>query len=241
MARTRTLTNLIADVRSRADQASAGGNSFIQDSEITEWLNQAWAELYDALIATSEDYYLTAVFFNTTGGTDSYAFSTIGATDFYKAKGVDVLLGGTQYATARRFNFQERNDFQVNSGVWSGPNTNDIRYAIWANSIVMRPVPPGTFTVRLWYHPVAARMVLGSDTIDGVDGWELFVVDFAAKKCAHKDNDGELAAALNDDVEKQRARILSRASTRHPGQAPKVAINRGRAWSPGLRNRWWPW
>ena len=70
--RSRSAYDLIGDVRSRSDQQTLNGQvAYITDAEILEWLNQAWAELYDLLTKTGEHYYLKQQNFQSVNGVTS--------------------------------------------------------------------------------------------------------------------------------------------------------------------------
>ena len=62
--RTRTLTQLIADVRARADME---GDGHVTDAMITVWLNQGIADLWDMLVFSDpERHYVTDTISTTT-------------------------------------------------------------------------------------------------------------------------------------------------------------------------------
>ena len=58
MSRTRMLSELILETRQRADMVNS---AFVTDLEVTRCINESWAQLYDALLSTGEDYYLKYV------------------------------------------------------------------------------------------------------------------------------------------------------------------------------------
>lgn len=58
MARSRTLLQLRDEVRQRADMVNS---AFVTDAEVDRCINQSWAQLYDRLLATGEDYYVKYV------------------------------------------------------------------------------------------------------------------------------------------------------------------------------------
>lgn len=203
--RTRSAYNLIADVRSRSDQVTSyGAVPFIQDSEILEWLNQAWADMYDHLIKSGEHYYLRQDDFVTTTS-DVYPLPA----DHYKTMGVSVQTNG-YYVPIHRFQFEQRDGYQPQ---------------------IVAGVP-----VRHMFYPVAQRMTLsdgaspaGSGSfIDGVNGWEIYCVDWAAKKCAERDENADLAAMLGADIGATLQRIVSMSTSRNPGEAPKTRVVRGK-------------
>jgi len=218
MARTRTLVLLRGDVRARVDAMST--DAFVTDSDLTEWLNQEWAELYDILIGGVDTYYLKVDAFNTTAGTSSYDLPS----DYYKTRGVDVKTTTGYFRNAHRFNFEQRNDYPITG--WSWPDS--IQYDIRASKLTFMPSPAGTYAVQHQYIPSAVRMSADSDTIDGVNGWELYVVAGAAMKWALKEDNTELASMLANEKAALRARITSVSRDRDSGEAPKVRVVRGR-------------
>ena len=240
--RSRSAYDLIGDVRSRSDQQTLNGQvAYITDAEILEWLNQAWAELYDLLTKTGEHYYLKQQNFQSVNGVTSQPLPD----DHYKTMGVDVLVGGFWQA-AHRFQFERRNDFQTVTGDWTWPV--DIYYDLWGQALQFMPVPNGLYPVRHWYYPIPFRMTLddggtppGSvSNVDGVSGWEQYAIDWAAQKCAERDENTDLSGMLGAAIERKKAHILKMASTRNPGEAPQTRIVRGRQSSVGLQ-RWWRW
>jgi hypothetical protein len=234
MPRSRTLAALRNDVLTRVDMV---GSTWAPTADINEWINQAWAELYDLLIDTGEKYYLTtpAPVFTTSTGTDIYPLPA----DHYKTLGVDALISGTQWYDLHRYQFERRNDYTITAGDWSG--VSPVLYDIRAGYLHFIPSPPGNYTVRHYYYPAAVRMVNDTDTIDGVNGWELFAINYAAKMLAERDDNAELAAALTQEMLRQSQRITTFASDRNVGEAPQTRVARGRAWTPGLPRRWWTW
>ena len=50
-----TLATLRNRVRQRADMEN---NNFVSDSEVNQYINSSYAELYDLLVAKFEDYYV---------------------------------------------------------------------------------------------------------------------------------------------------------------------------------------
>ena len=240
--RSRSAYDLINDVRSRCDEKTLNGQtSFITDDEILEWLNQAWAELYDFLIKTGEHYYLRQQNYTSINGVTDYPLPD----DHYKTVGVDVLVGGF-WQNAHRFQFERRNDYQTVTGDWTWPV--DIYFDIWGQNLHFMPVPNGLYPVRHFYNPAPFRMTLNdgatppgsASRVDGVSGWEQYAIDWAAQKCAERDENTDLSAMFGAAMAAKRAHIISMASTRNVGEAPVTRIVRGRQGSVGP-SRWWRW
>ncbi len=156
------------------------------------------------------------------------------------------MIGG-YWSPAHRFHFEQRNDYQNVTGDWTWPVF--IYYDFWQNSLHFIPTPNGQYPVRLWYVPTAQRMTLNDggnpagslSVMDGINGWEEYVIDWAAKKCAQRDENFDLANSLLADLKETEAHILSMASSRNPTEAPRTRVIRGRLWSPGVPRRWWGW
>ena len=240
--RSRSAVLLIADVRARCDELTSNGQQpFITDGEILEWLNQAWAELYDLLIKTGEHYFLKQQTYTSLNGVTDYPLPD----DWYKTVGVDLLVGGF-WQNAHRFQFERRNDYQTVTGDWTWPV--DVFFDIWGQALHFMPVPNGLYPVRHWYYPIAQRMTLNdgssppgsASSIDGVNGWEQFAIDWAARKCAQRDENLDLADSIGQDMAAKRDHIIKMASTRNVGEAPTTRIVRGRQGTIGP-NRWWRW
>ena len=107
MSRTRMLSELILETRQRADMVNS---AFVTDLEVTRCINESWAQLYDALLSTGEDYYLKYVDLpaaNTFGvdppgsGSASFAFVAeyVRNTALY---GATVAIAGTYDAPSGR-------------------------------------------------------------------------------------------------------------------------------------------
>lgn len=223
--RTRTLANLRADARKRADVENA--TALIPDADVNEYINQGWTRIYGILCRTGENYYLTYQTFNTSPGTDLYALPS----DHFQTKGVDVQISSGRYQAADRFQFERRNDYQ--SADWSWPTR--VLYDLEGTNMRFVPAPSGAAPVRHWYYPAAVRLVNDADTLDGGNGWELYAVDWAALYCATKDENYELVNELKQTLAKFESDITKEAATRIQGQAPKVRRIRykGRLWWPG--------
>lgn len=86
MARSRTLLQLRDEVRQRADMVNS---AFVTDAEVDRCINQSWAQLYDRLLATGEDYYIKYVDITLPAGQSvspptpsAYSLSSVGLTPF---------------------------------------------------------------------------------------------------------------------------------------------------------------
>lgn len=227
----------LSDLRTAAKQrANREGDDdtlgFITKAEWNTYINASWRELYDLLVTRYQDQYAKAsASFAVTGATDTYSWTTLAVSDLYKALGVDMLVGQTNYwQPLKRFNFAERGQGNPLSPLVAGvPGLYDLRYQLRGDGVVfMQPVPSAT--CRLWYIPVAPAMVADGDTIDDVNGYgEYVIVDAAMKALVKEDTDVSQLAALKGQL---RERILTAASNRDAGGAETISDTSDYGWWP---------
>lgn len=201
-AGTLTLAQLRTQIRERSDQKNASGvytTSFITDSELNNYINQSYFELYDILVQKfGDDYYVApALEFTADGSSQLYAFpngTNYGAAPaFYKFMGLDLALGGETnsdgWVTVRNFMFSDRNRYAV-PNFQSFYGVTNLRYRITGNYLYLTPVPSGGQIFRLWYVPRMTELSSDSDTVDGVSGWtEYIIVDACIKILAKEESD----------------------------------------------------
>lgn len=218
-----TLTEFIERCRERADMENS---RFISDAELTRYINASIQELYDLLIATrGENYYITSSTFTTSGSTDTYALPA----GMLKLMGVDLIRSSTEAYTLRSFRWQERNR---NREPYYFNDTTNLRYQIRGNNLVFSPVPQNNQQIKLWYIPAATLLSSGSDSFDGINGWEEYVVIDCAIKMKSKEESpvDELLLAKQD----MKARILQASAGRDSTEPARVVdtevINRSLWW-----------
>ena len=96
----------LADIKNRARRRADMVNSqFISDAELLDFINASYAELYDLIVQTYEDYFVTSTTFTLTSS-DAGVYTL--PSNFYKLKGVDYELGGN-YTTIYPFKWNTRN------------------------------------------------------------------------------------------------------------------------------------
>ena len=141
-----TLTELRTLSRQRADMENS---QFVDDTELTRYLNNSWGELYNLIGENfNEDYFTTSSTISLTSGTDSYSLPS----DFYKLRGVDLVVTSTESVPLRRYNWAQRtrNSLTVYA--------RDYRYRLQKNSIVFTPVPSTSDSVKLFYIPSPRKL-----------------------------------------------------------------------------------
>lgn len=170
MALTVTLSSLREQARQRADMVNS---RFILDDEWNTYINSAYTELRDLLITQGADWFVESQVLNLTGAQDYIEIPD----NVYKLVGIDYSLGGEQYPM-QKFIFADRFKYKWNSNV--------LRYRIVGGRIEFRPQPAAQ-AITLWYVPPTTLLQSDSDEVDGVNGWEDYIIVDAAIKALLKE------------------------------------------------------
>lgn len=184
----------LSDLRTQAKQrADMVNSSFVSDPEWNTYINSSFKELYDLMVgAYGNDYFAV---FGTPSVTDGVNTTFPLPVDFYKGLGVDQLIGG-RWVNVPPFSVAERNRVSSFAGQ---PPSSGIQF-------------------RLIYIPRPAPMVNDSDVVDGVAGWEDYIVVRAAMKALAKEESDVSVLAGELAVLKQR--IEAMAENRDAGNPP---------------------
>lgn len=179
MSRTRTLTQMIADVRQRTNLETS---TFVTDAEITEYLNQELAELWARIAQGSgAPHYRAAYPYSVTTSQTLYPLPA----DFWRVQGVEATISGTTYRM-RAFGPAERAAL-VNSAASQYPWFDTTKYRIQADNIEFQPVTQA-FSATLFYTPSQPRLVNVGDTFDGYNGYEMAAIYGACATCQAKED-----------------------------------------------------
>lgn len=192
-----TLAYLKEQVRARADQQNS---QFIQDAELTNYINGSVSSLYDLLVETAEDYYMASQVIPIIQGTNEYSLPT----NFYKVLGVDYLVNNKPVPMSR-FNFRDRHLYN-----YLDARPEIVRYAIWGSLLVFKPVAPRIASVTLWYVPTVTKLVNDTDVLDGVNGWEEYAILDAAIKCMVKEESDPTALLAQQASVKERIKTMAK-------------------------------
>lgn len=219
-----TLTDLISRARSRADMVNS---LFCTDAEFTVFVNSAYAELYELLVKTFEDYFLTSTTIATVAGTDTYALPV----GMFKLRGVDLLLSAApgHYVPLERFEFEERWKF---ADGWSSGYTaagTQLNYTLVNKQLLLAPAPDGIYSLKVWYVPNYTPLVAGSDvTVDLENDWGDYIVLEAAIRALQKE-ESDISSLFA-----QKSAIISRiqtaAANRDAGKPMRMTRSRTERW-----------
>jgi hypothetical protein len=213
MASNVTLATLREQARARADMKDSG---FISASELDFYINSEIQELYDLLTTKFEDYYLISTNSTVLAGTDNVALPS----DFYKLRGIDIEVAPGQFISAKRFTFQERN-LQTNPLIYPYFQQNTYFYQIRGNTLYfLNGNNQAPLNIRIWYVPVAAKLVNASDNFDGINGYEEYVIVGTAMRMLQKEESD--VSVLFNAKQLMKKRIEETAANRDVGLPSKV-------------------
>lgn len=208
-----TVAQIVLEAKQKADMENS---NFVKPEEWIRYVNNGYKELYDILVSKFEDYYTVGpVALTVAQGASSVALPA----DFYKLRGVDRSNGGNDFFAILPFNFNDRNRRGYYQR-WRGIEPS-IRYRIMGNNLIFTPQDQAAGNYQIYYVPRAADLTSDTDTIDGVNGWEEYVINSAAEEALIKEESdtsavaGAKAALLG--------RIQAMAANRDAGQVETVS------------------
>lgn len=229
-----TLGNLRIEAQQRINKENS---QFYTNQEWNSMLSQSYKELYDILIQKfGNDYFLANPYTYTTSGTiDSTTQQSTYPlpNDFYKLMRVEVTLNPSDpnsWVTLREFE-------AIQANLWNFPNVytfygiTNLRYRLWGDNLNIVPIPSAGQTIRILYSPRPNQLINDTDLVNGVSGWEEYIVtDACIKALAKEESDPQIfliqkAALLQ--------RIIEAAENRNVGEPEKVSDSKLRnfAWS----------
>lgn len=208
-----TLLQLRTLARQRADMENS---QLVLDPELTNYVNDSYAELYDLLVTQFEDYYLAAPqTFTIASGSNTQALPAT----FYKLRAID-LQNGSDWLTVRQFNFAERNH-RATSISRIGYAAKNVSYRVMGQNIYFEPELDAAGTYRLWFIPRYTPLVADGDTMgDVLDFGEYVIIDAAIKMLIKEESD---IGALMAQKQAMTERVMTMAKDRTVDQPERIA------------------
>jgi hypothetical protein len=202
-------------IREQADMEETGTAAFVDDPELLRMINASIGIWHGMLVeAMPERFEVSASF---TG-----AASVALPANYYITLGVDFQESASRYVTLHRVLYQERNRFETTSA------SPAVAYYVSASSLFLLPAPTGG-TYRHSYISHAPELVVGADTIDGVNGWEQWIVYDVAMKMREKEESN--VTNLSREKDKIQTEIEQAAHDRIIGSPHRVIDTREfRSW-----------
>lgn len=168
MSRTRSLEELVADIRQRTNMENS---EFVTDDELTEYLNQELAEFWAHLTqGGGQPFYRAYTDIDVEAGESLYPLPA----DFWVLQGVDATIDGI---TGALTSFMPLERASMTGAMVESPwgLCSPIRYRLQADNIEFLPATR-SFTARLWYTPSCPRLEDLTDTFDGFNGFEVAAI-----------------------------------------------------------------
>ncbi len=232
MARTRTVTELIADVRYRAN--IEGETARHPDANIQRLLNESWQELRELVSDAGYPYYLKAKSGTLTAGAmtpDSAsdpalkaAFGTLPLpTDCLRVYGVDIEIDGGM-VELEPLAFERRNAYQVGStragrpiGFYPYDMGQESTTTVTAGALAIMPAPDTTYKYTLWYLPIWTDISTTS-VFNGFASAEQWVIwDTVLKICARDNDRAGTAAVAAGERTREAERLKTMATAQRAG------------------------
>lgn len=183
-----SLSTLRTRIKQRTDNEHTG-SEFVTDEELTGLINASYADLYGELVVSGL-HTAESVYTITATGATSYALPA----DFYSLLGVFRSENGRKFRLGRH---------SVRHRVGTAATGNGSSYRVVGSTVELSPTPSsGTYEVL--YIPQPAQLAAADDTLDGMLGWEEYVVVDVAIKVLDKGEDD------SQHLRMERERILSR-------------------------------
>jgi hypothetical protein len=201
-------------------------SNFVTVQEWNDYINHSYTELYDILVQVYADqYYMATPFLFTTDNRSPGLYPV--PPDFYKLMGIDLGLGtntpgsANGWLTLKKFNFADRNRYLFGNVPISFLGLLGLRYRIEGQYIEFIPQPSSNQTLRLRYVPRPVTLLADSDILDGISGWDEYViVDAAIKAMQKEESDVSILMARKEALLK---RIEAAASNRDAGEPESVS------------------
>ena len=225
-----TLGNIRLECQQRSNQEN---NQFYTTQEWNNMISQSYKELWDILAQKFGDDYFVATPYTYTTAQNQQLYPL--PADFKALLGVEVALNPTDpnsWVTLRKFEFIQRN-------LWNYPNVytfygvTNLRYRLNGNNIMIVPITQSGQTLRIWYVPRPNQLINDTDIVDGVAGWEEYIVsDVCIKALTKQEADVTVFAAQKMALLK---RIEEAAENRDIGEPSCVSDSKMRnfGWSGG--------
>lgn len=204
-------------IREAGDAEGTSGAARFSDAEVNSRINVSIKHWWDRVVL-AEPHRYQAVDTITANGSASYAFPS----DYYSTLALEYVDGDNRIEIPQ-ISFHDRNRFghAATSGHAMG--------FILTTAIEMVP-PPSSGSYRHIYVTEATVLTNDTDTLEGIHGWEEWIVQDVAAYFARKD--GADAVPFVAEREAIAEHIDRAAQRRRHGRGGTIADTR-------LRKRWW--
>jgi hypothetical protein len=199
---------------------------FVTDAEVDRLINLGYKELYGYLVRQG---------MHRADGSASYALPD----DFYALLTIHRVEDGVGYMLSRH---DHRTRPRTDLG--SVANT----YRIVGARVAFNPVPDDASEYEVRYVPIPGTLAADADELDGVLGWEEYVILYVAGKLLQKEGSFNAAEALRNNMRELLERVKDEAQAAELTEGTVVQnVRNGDAYrlpgdfTTGGRPRGWWW
>ncbi len=220
-----SLSDLITQVRMRSNMEN---NFFVTNEELTYYINNSLAELYDIIVTEYEDYRINE--FIASIPNDGYSNVISIPSDMHKLRGVDFKMSpgssSDQWLTLDLFMFRERNrQNSVLGNIVSPYGRSRLMYRLSDQGISIVPQSQAAGVFRVWYIPKWSPLLQLTDVLPiqlDTQAW----VEYAIVDCCIKINNKQNLDPSGFMAEKAalKERIIGAARNRDSA-GPKRVVN----------------
>lgn len=176
-------TVTVSDIKTRSRELADMVNSnFISSAEQTRFINQSYKKFYDLMVSRFEDYNVgDPTSFTISAGTPYHSLNQA----VYKLVGVDRKIGNDRYYPLSPYPWRSRNRYQ--SGFSRYGYLPRIGYRLVGDKLRFTPEDQAAGDYRYWSVPYPSELTQDSDSIQGYNGFEEYVVYDVAIKMLNKE------------------------------------------------------
>jgi len=157
---------------------------FVSAQELIDWINEGAQQIHEELVSAYDEEYvsLSATLVTVAAGTAPLP------TGFFKLYSIEMDING-RTVPLLPYMRQERNAYK-NSFAVNGFGFTPPKYSLVGGNVKLLPVPTTGTNIAITYAPEFTLLAAGGDTTTFPNGWEKWVVAYAAKQMLMKEESG---------------------------------------------------
>lgn len=176
MSRTFTVSQIKEQIRERCDMQRS---RFIGDGELLNYINQSHAALWDLFVNKFEGFGINSVSFSTSTTYDTYQLPPA----LLRIEKVELNHNGN-WRTVKSVPYARINEVGTQS---SGTGLPFYYARKGLYQMVLKPAPAAVHSCRISYVERAPTLSEDDQLIDGINGWEQYIIVDCAIKCSDKE------------------------------------------------------
>jgi len=215
-------------------------SEFVSDAEFNRYISASHAELYELLVKANPDFYQKSQTLTGTGSVKTFAC----AADYYGTLSVDYIEDSTggYYRPLLRIDQSNRNLYGATGGPSRGYRFIYNTTTPTTPMLELIPTPGNGETYRHMYTVAPSDLTADADIVDGVAGWEEYIVIDAAMKALDKEESTTAANALRKEKAEIRQRIEDMVENRTIGSVGRIgSVGSSIDYDPAYSNRLRRW